>query len=160
MQKRLAEDLGRKEAIKDNLPSGWTVFFGEQRVDSSSSLRTLTLLDMLVPPEKDPLQPSKWQSLTGKQSPSDWEEALERRLANDEQIARAMRQSGICILEEDWSGEILSHRCVCDYSGIGILLRLRADRMVQAMLSGCVVATVTPSMFKSKPTLITWLVAA
>ncbi|KAI5455341.1 hypothetical protein NCC49_000155 [Naganishia albida] len=108
MQKRLTDDLGRKKAIKDHLPGGWTVFF-----------------------EKDPLQPSTWHSLTGKQSPSDWGEATARRLANDEEIANTMRHSGICVFEADWAGEVVS------------------ERMAQAMLSGCVVATVTPPVFKN-----------
>jgi hypothetical protein len=40
MQKRMTEDLGRKEAIKDHLPSGWTVFFGEHRAECSQSMHT------------------------------------------------------------------------------------------------------------------------
>jgi hypothetical protein len=32
MQKSLTDDLGRKEVIKDHLPRGWSVFFGEHLV--------------------------------------------------------------------------------------------------------------------------------
>lgn len=32
MQKRLTHDLGRKDIIKDHLPRGWSVFFGEHLV--------------------------------------------------------------------------------------------------------------------------------
>lgn len=75
-------------------------------------LTPLTIYDAPTLSEKDPLQPSTWQSLTGKQSPSDWGEATARRLANDEEIANTMRHSGICVFEADWAGEVVSERCV------------------------------------------------
>lgn len=55
----------------------------------------------------------------GQQSPRDWKEAISRRLASDEQLAKTMRNSGICVFEEDWSNEVLSHRFVYAVSLLG-----------------------------------------
>jgi hypothetical protein len=37
---------------------------------------------------------------------------MKRRLSFDEEVASTMRNSGICLFEEEWPRRILSHRYV------------------------------------------------
>lgn len=107
-QRAITEDLGRKEVIKELLPTGWSVFFGKSYCRVSRPHNRLITRHT----EKDPLQSSKWQSVTGQQEPHDREEAMKRRLGYDEEVATTMRNSGICLFEEEWQRRTLSHRYV------------------------------------------------